>query len=61
MKEHPSIQSIVRNKKIVNGPSFEMMKLKSDDVVKALRELDTKKAMGHDRIPNALLKLEVRN
>ena len=57
LKEHPSIQSIVRNKKIVNGPSFEMMKLKSDDVVKALRELDTKKAMGHDRIPNALLKL----
>ena len=57
LKCHPSVQTIINNRKIVNGPQFDIVKLNCAEVEKALKDLATEKSMGHDGIPNTILKI----
>jgi len=56
LKHHASVQSILTNKRIVNGPKFELQHITEAEVVKALNNLNPRKSMGHDLIPPLALK-----
>jgi len=57
LKSHTSVQRINEYKKVVNGAQFQFERLHCEEVTKALKELNVRKGMGHDRIPNSILRL----
>ena len=57
LKSHTSVQRINEYKKVVNGPQFQFERLHCEEITKALKELNVRKGMGHDRVPNSILRL----
>ena len=57
LKSHTSGQRINEYKKVVNGPQFQFERLHCEEITKALKELNVRKGMGHDRVPNSILRL----
>ena len=57
LKSHPSVQRINEYKKVVNGAQFRFERLHCEEVTNALKELNLRKGMGHDKIPNSILRL----
>ena len=56
-KSHTSVQRINEYKKVVNAPQFQFERLHCEEITKALKELNVRKGMGHDRVPNSILRL----
>ena len=40
-----------------DGPQFQFESLHCEEITKASKELNVRKGMGHDRIPNSILRL----
>ena len=57
LKSHTSVQRINDNSKVVNSPPFQIKSLHCEEVTKALKDLNVRKGMGHDRLPNLILRL----
>ena len=57
LKSHTSVQRKNEYKKVVNGPQFQFERLHFEEITKALKELNARKGMGHDRVPNSILRL----
>ena len=57
LKSHPSVQRINEYKKVVNGAQFRFERLHSEEVTNSLKELNVRKGMGQDKIPNSILRL----
>lgn len=57
LMSHTNVQRINEYKKVVNGPQFQFESLHCEEITKASKELNVRKGMGHDRIPNSILRL----
>ena len=57
LKSHTSVQRVIEYKKIVQGPQFQFERLHCDEITKALKELNVRKGMGLQRVPNSILML----
>jgi hypothetical protein len=57
LRDHDSVQHILNNKRIVNGPKFNFSKINECEVRVALKNLNVKKKDGHDNLHPRILQL----
>lgn len=41
----------------INGPQFQFERLHCEEITKALKEVNVREGMDHDRVPNSILRL----